>query len=477
MQDDLRLSSTGQNPCGPLVANRDRDRRPCEGFSGASATRPVANARTAPRQNRGVDARSAPSGADFSLWILARSNIENLKTEVPTTNCATYCQRRSAPLNGYAMISCSRGLRTEFLFVLREARRSTTMMAADRSTLSCRAFFFLLISIGIPRAAHSATLEDSAKELAWKVAAALPPHETVSLEIQNISSLRMEQTARVEGALKSELQGRGIVVSSNGATSSVAVTLSENFKSLVWTAEIHGHDTSHVVLIAVERSMENRAFSITMPVTIRSEKFWEGPERILDAEEISDGVGKSWLVLLLPVGLRIQERPTGSTSMIELTSNQSASRDPWGNLGLGQPGNTIAFFLAPQTCTVNLETRSLAECQATEGGPASGRLFPMMIDLTPPGPLPPGKGTQIAMGSVCGGANHFFATGARDYTQTDSLQVFQADPSGPVAVSTELDFPGPITALHAGSGAPRAVVRNLITGNYEAYRLSISCAP
>jgi hypothetical protein len=99
----------------------------------------------------------------------------------------------------------------------------------------------------------------------------------------------------------------------------------------------------------------------------------------------------------------------------------------------------------------------------------------MMFDLSPPGPSPPGKGTVIEMKSVCGGASQFMATGARDYTQTDSLQVFQTETSGAVAVSAELDFPGPITGLHAISDAPRAVVRNLATGNYEAYRLSFSC--
>ena len=79
------------------------------------------------------------------------------------------------------------------------------------------------------------------------------------------------------------------------------------------------------------------------------------------------------------------------------------------------------------------------------------------------------------MKSVCGGETQFLATGARDYTQTDSLQVFQIGSSGAAAVSAELDFPGPITALHAGADPPRAVVRNLATGNYEAYRLSYSC--
>jgi hypothetical protein len=375
------------------------------------------------------------------------------------------------------MISRRLGHRAAFPFVFREAKRSTPMMAADRSTRSCRAVLFLFVLIAIPSIAWSSTLEDSAKELARKIAAALPAGENISCEIRNLSSLKPGDAVRIEQALRAELQDRGIHLASSGGATTVVVTLSENFKNLVWTSEIHQGDTSRVVLITPERLSENRSLSGAMPEAIRSEKFWEGPERILDAGEISDGVGKSWLVLLLPHGLLIQDKQTGSASTLEITSNQSATRDPWGNLNLGLIGNTITFILARRVCTVNLETPNLNGCLPGEGsaGAPFASPLPVMFDIAPPGPPPPGKGTEIEMKSGCGGASEFLATGGRDYTQTDSLQVFQEGSSGAVAVSAELDFPGPITALHAGSGQPRAVVRNLLTGNYEAYRLSISC--
>jgi hypothetical protein len=99
-----------------------------------------------------------------------------------------------------------------------------------------------------------------------------------------------------------------------------------------------------------------------------------------------------------------------------------------------------------------------------------------MIDVSPPSSPQPGKGTEIVMGApVCGGASQFLATGARDYTHADSVQLFEVKTRGAAAVSAELNFPGPVTALHASSESPRAVVKNLLTGNYEAYRLSFSC--
>jgi hypothetical protein len=101
----------------------------------------------------------------------------------------------------------------------------------------------------------------------------------------------------------------------------------------------------------------------------------------------------------------------------------------------------------------------------------------LLTDLAPVGPIPQGKGTALSIGAVCqGNTRLFLATSGQDYTQTDSLQVFQIAESGnAVPVSVELEFPGPIMALHSAGEGPRAVVRNLATGNYEAYRLSISC--
>ena len=360
--------------------------------------------------------------------------------------------------------------------MFREAGRSTPMMAADRSTLSCRALLFLFVSFGLPSWPRSATLEDSAKELAHKIAAALPPGKCVLRNPKSFILATRRSRPNRTGA-QGGIAGPWHPLAEQWRAITVVVTLSENFKNLVWTAEIHKGDASQVVLIDADHPSENRAVSKAMPVTIRSEKFWEGPERILDAGEISDGAGKSWLVFLLPDGLRIQDKQTGSASTTEITSMQSASRDPWGNLKFDPVGNTIAFFLSPRVCTVNLETPDLSGCppaEGTAGGPLPGR-FPMMFDLSPPGPPPPGKGTVIEMKPYLRWRESVSATGARDYTQPDSLQVFQMESSGAVAVSAELDFPGPITALHAVSDAPRAVVRNLATGNYEAYRLSFSC--
>jgi hypothetical protein len=372
------------------------------------------------------------------------------------------------------MISCSAGRREEFRIVFREAMRSTPMMAAARFTHPFRAILLLALTFAMPSLTTAATLEESAKELAQKIAAALPAQESVSCEIRNLSPLQPAEVARIEQALRSELQNHGVRFSANGgAAIAVVITLSENFKDLVWTGEIRQGDTLHAVLTMPAHSSATGSFSDNIFVTIHRDKFWEGPDHILDALEIAGIGGEPWFVLLLRDKLLIQE-PSG---MFEISFPPAAIRDPVGKLGQGENGYTVAFTLASLRCSADLGMRRLIACLPMEGNEAAPLSnMPLLIDPVPVGPTPPGKGIGLAIGPICrGDTNLALVTRGRDYTQTDSLQVFQMESGGPVAVSSELEFSGPILDLHSSPVGPRAVVRNLTTGNYEAYRLSVSC--
>lgn len=325
--------------------------------------------------------------------------------------------------------------------------------------------------------ARASSLEDSAREFASRIAAALPAGQAASCEVRNLSSLQPDDVARIERVLKTELPACDArAESSSEGRAAVIVTLSENWKGLVWTGEIRRLDVSRTVVFAVPRAGEGRPAPNAMHVTVRSERFWDGPERILDAAEVSGGNGKSWLVSLLDSHLAIQDLQTGSSEKLALPPAEPISRDPWGRLDAGKSSSVIWFAAGSRICKVDLETRSSPDCLSGEelNRPLGGRI-PILIDIAPAGPKPPGKGLELEIAPVCGGTNQFLASSGRDYTQSDSLQVFQMEPNGPLAMSGELDFPGPILALHIAPDAPRAIVRNLTTGNYEAYRLDISC--
>jgi hypothetical protein len=203
---------------------------------------------------------------------------------------------------------------------------------------------------------------------------------------------------------------------------------------------------------------------------IRGEKYWEGPERILDASVISDASGQALFLLLLPDGLAIRDSRNNAVSNVEIQSAQSATRDPRGTLE--HIGSSVFVLLQPRVCSVALDTLSLIECHSTDG-PARAR--EPIGNLVPHGQLPAGKGTESGMFQSMCGVDQILVTGRGDYTQTDSVQAFQMSATSAVPISNEFDFPGPVTALQATTDTPRAIVHNLQTGNYEAYRIFISC--
>lgn len=59
----------------------------------------------------------------------------------------------------------------------------------------------------------------------------------------------------------------------------------------------------------------------------------------------------------------------------------------------------------------------------------------------------------------------------------DSVRAYEFPDRDPVGVSAAIDFPGPITALwtEARSDTAIAIARDRQTGNYEAFRLAVSC--
>ena len=89
-----------------------------------------------------------------------------------------------------------------------------------------------------------------------------------------------------------------------------------------------------------------------------------------------------------------------------------------------------------------------------------------------------GWGSDVAgIRSGCGNGRQILATRSGDPTEPDAIQAFEIAGRQPVAVSLPAEFPGPVTALWRDATGSRAVAvsRDLRTGGYVAFHLSISC--
>jgi hypothetical protein len=363
------------------------------------------------------------------------------------------------------------------LYTAQMAWRSAPM-GIDRSNLSCRTMLFFVALLLTPGVASSATLEDSARELARKVAAALPSRDHVSIEIRNISSLAGDEVLVVEQTLTNELQIHSDRSPLDGANLvNVRVTLSESIKNFLWAAEINHGDAAQVILLAVSRSESDRIVSSAMPATLRSEKFWEGSQRILDAIPAKAANGDPLLMLLVPDGIQIRNVGSDSVLIVPIPIDQRTSREPAG--GLEQTDYGILFKSLSQVCRIDVYANALVACSHTDG-PSPGRVFEN-LELAVPGPSHVERGSQItAVQSSCRPGKIYLASGTGDYTESDTVQLFESTVVNGIIVEKRLsDFlylPGPVIGLQFAGATPRAIVRNLQTGKYEAYRISISCA-
>jgi hypothetical protein len=92
-------------------------------------------------------------------------------------------------------------------------------------------------------------------------------------------------------------------------------------------------------------------------------------------------------------------------------------------------------------------------------------------------------GKVLHISSECGNAPWSLWTESGDYTQRDHIicgktEVTAAELLANEATSHSLEMPGPVLDISSArdSKAATAVVRNLSTGNYEVYRITLACA-
>lgn len=89
----------------------------------------------------------------------------------------------------------------------------------------------------------------------------------------------------------------------------------------------------------------------------------------------------------------------------------------------------------------------------------------------------PGWGSDVSsIKTNCGSGWQVLATRPGDWTQPDAVGAYEIRDGVAVGATPALEFPGPVMALGPlGEGAALAVARNLQTGRYEAYKISVFC--
>lgn len=379
--------------------------------------------------------------------------------------------------------------------------------------------FLGFVALFASPAATADTLEESARALARKVAANLRG-VSVSCQIHNLSSLGGAELAAITAAFENELQKRGINLEEGAAPVTVVLTVTQSPTEYLGVVQVQGKETGEAVMETLGPLSDAAAANTVFSYGLHKELLFSQEQPILDVAFQS---GDTQAMVLSARQIYFYERNGSSWSLTRsqgLPVQGSSQRVLRGSLELMADGSGTAF-VPGQVCQLAAPGGTAWNCQPSSEPLPALTIFPAnwpgardnnsisAAKLEPAGKMQivvagrdglarlfegaaepaaafPDWGSQLAaINSGCGGGWQLLITGKGDWTKSDEVRAMEIREHTAVAVSLPVEFPGPVVALHtpgitasaiaAANSSAIAIDRNLQTGRYEAYRLTLSC--
>jgi hypothetical protein len=384
----------------------------------------------------------------------------------------------------------------------------------------CQVLGFILVLSNVPSKVRGDALEDSARALARKVWSSL--HDTsVTCDFRNLSSLRRAEVASFSAAFREELQRRGVKIVAADAAVQLIVSITQAPAEYLGVVQIVRKENTETMMETIGPVNAQAAPEAAFSLTLRREFLFSQESPILDVFIEPDAKRASVLGARGISGYEYRDEHWVLMRFERLPRHEVPERIERGFFGFGIDTESVVF--PKEVCTMSLLPDAKGwECQkntwgfgirgVTKEGMTGKNLKAWasaaqlesegktrivvtgqdgLARLYEDGPEPvaafPDWGSEIAsVYSGCGSGWQLLVTGKGDWTKPDEIQAIDIQERRAQSVSDPLEFSGPIVALHVASttiGATAnantqaiAVDRNLQTGRYEAYLLSIGCS-
>jgi hypothetical protein len=350
-----------------------------------------------------------------------------------------------------------------------------------------RLSLFLIICL----CAQGDSLDDAARALGKKVLTRLGPEEAARVTSRNLTSLASAEVVKAQATLERSLRRR----LRNPMPVDIALTISENLRGYLLVAEIHRDSGTQIEM--VDFRPDPPTPQARPAVALEKRLLWEQSSAVLDMAILADQ-----MILLDSTRMDRYERNGAKWELKETAPIAPMNvRDPRGRLLVS--GDSLTVELPGLACQGTWKPMLTVQCD--EGGSFSAdRNTTDLHDGHPPffnaadingqrvvaevdgrthvydasnntaGSFDGWGSDFVSLKDSCGGS-YVAATAPVDRKSADSIALYSVIDGAPFRVSDPTEFPGPVTALWpAGTGA-MTVVRNLSTGNYAAYALSVDC--
>jgi len=400
------------------------------------------------------------------------------------------------------------------------AKQKPSLASSIARIILCLLIGTLLV-VFLPQLAKADALEDAARALARRVAASLHGN-AATCEMRNSSSLGGAEFARISAAFQDELRQRGVKISTVETATTVIVSVTQSPSEYLGVAQIQRKEDPQTLMETLGALKGPGTAELAFNSTLHREPLFSQESPILDVVFAGDG---QVAFALGPGEIDSYQRRGGSwvhTGVETLPRRTAPQRNERGFLDFAADTESVNF--SRESCLISAQgsgwrCERAKEEQAWPRGvsnpPVTGkkmgawssaaqfqadgktRLVVTATDglarLYEEGDEPvvafSGWGSELAgVHSSCGsgGGWQVLRTGAEDWTKADTVQAMEIKGRRAVAVSEAMEFPGAIVTLHtpgtrsgdvADANAKALLVdRNLQTGFYDAYLLSISCS-
>jgi hypothetical protein len=354
-----------------------------------------------------------------------------------------------------------------------------------------RLSLFLLICFCAQAETRAETLDDAVRALGKKVMARLGPDDAPRVTARSLTSLPSADVLKAQATLDRSLRRR----LRNPIMMDITLTISENLRGYLLVAEIRRDNGIQVEM--VDFRPDPPASQVRPAVALEKRVLWEQPTPILDVAIVADQ-----MILLDTTRMDRYERNGAKWELKETAAITPVNvRDPRGRLQVS--GDSLDMELPGFVCKGMWKPMLAVQCD--EGGSFSadrnttdlhdghpaffntteingqrlvaevdGRTHVYDASNNAAGSFDGWGSDFVPVKDSCGGS-YVAATAPVDRKSGDSIALYSVIDGAPFRVSDPTEFPGPVTALWPSGSGAMAVVRNLSTGNYAAYALSVDC--
>ncbi len=357
-----------------------------------------------------------------------------------------------------------------------------------------------------------------------------------SLAFENRSSLGRRDSDIIRNGLRNVLEKMGIrATQSSPETNAVLITLSENMNSYVWVAQVTtSQGLNSVLMVSVPKPVEAAGNHESVPMTLRKTSLWAQPEQILDVLVLEEGTSPTRIAVLEPERVAVYRIQAGKATLEQSATISHVNAWPKDLRGRMVPGGDqlLDVYLPSLSCRSTSTAPLALACRATDEPwplivnraivsaraqfvsgrdffsgtivPAIGKFSSVppfysaatvvrdasalwifsgtdreihIVDGVTDRVVAANWGSDIAgLQTSCGSGWQILATSA-GANGADSIRAYEIPDRDPVPVSPAIDFDGTISAMWTESKGDTglAIVRNQVTGNYEAFRLAMAC--